>query len=218
MGKYWISSTFHTLKPEDLWAREMCERGPMDYFYWIRAIQVATPLFYDDGKCLLMDYMEWKNYVEGRFRCIDFEDDMSSLLGKRGKDLPITKQHEPEATKSDFEELGMVQQKPEVENLMEKHEPEETDYASKEFVTKLEAKNLLVVEKHEPEETDYASKEFVTKLERSSIMSLHRHQRKGQFGSFLYPKLYLLFPTNHSKEDVLMMCEVHSISLSLERC
>lgn len=82
MDTHWIS-TDHTMDSEALWLHEICKHGTMDYTYWIKAIEIASQFFYDDGKCKLIDMIKEEGYIAGKFKCKDFQDDMSRRLGKR---------------------------------------------------------------------------------------------------------------------------------------
>lgn len=54
----------------------------MDSWYWIKVVQAATPFFDEDGKCRFVAWMKDDGYTEGKFSCIDFEEDISMRLGK----------------------------------------------------------------------------------------------------------------------------------------
>ncbi|KAL6544804.1 hypothetical protein OROMI_023666 [Orobanche minor] len=82
MDTHW-TSTDHTSYKTKIWLHEICKHGTMHYAYWITAIEVATPVFYDDGRCKLMDVMKEEGYTEGKFSRKKFDDDMSRMVGKR---------------------------------------------------------------------------------------------------------------------------------------
>ncbi|KAK1354986.1 hypothetical protein POM88_048242 [Heracleum sosnowskyi] len=80
LKKMWMPPN-HTNKIEDFIAHEMAKHGFLSLWYFVIALEAASPFFDENGNFMLLKIMKELGYEQGKFNCLQLQSDLTKRLG-----------------------------------------------------------------------------------------------------------------------------------------